>query len=469
MLAISVQNLAKHYVLGKPRTGRSLRQVVESAIYWPARLLFSKGKGSDDRPSIWALRDVEFNLEHGDILGIIGKNGSGKSTLLKIISRLTRPTLGRVEVYGKVGSLLEVGVGFNPELSGRENIYLNGAIIGMSTEEVDEKFDQIVQFAGLEDFINTAVKHYSSGMYMRLAFSVAAHLDPDILLLDEVLAVGDLDFQRRCLKKVAQFRDEGKTIILVSHSMNPITDLCTKALWLDRGRMAAFGAPRSVVQSYLRKDQQFELGVEITAPQNEPELNETETKQDAENVTEDSKEEAQNQEDSGPSVDGHGDHEASDSSEKLPWGEINYEPHAATNGVKVRRAFLAVDGEEGVSKVPYDKDYQLVIHYEVPEKIVGLRIGYKFYNERDQVILHTVTNDPVEDPQNVGDPGSRSTSVHIPGALFAPGIFDVEIGIWSPLIGHHMSENAYRFEIVNPTVDSIGMEVLRPIFRWEVQ
>ncbi|MDF1667801.1 MAG: ABC transporter ATP-binding protein, partial [Planctomycetota bacterium] len=226
MLAISVQKLAKHYVLGKPRTGRSLRQVVESALHWPARFLFSNGQEiADGSPSIWALRDVDFNLEHGDILGIIGKNGSGKSTLLKIISRLTRPTLGRVEVYGKVGSLLEVGVGFNPELSGRENIYLNGAIIGMSTEEVDEKFDQIVQFAGLEDFIDTAVKHYSSGMYMRLAFSVAAHLDPDILLLDEVLAVGDLDFQRRCLKKVAQFRDQGKTIILVSHSMNPITDL----------------------------------------------------------------------------------------------------------------------------------------------------------------------------------------------------------------------------------------------------
>ncbi|MDF1667802.1 MAG: hypothetical protein P1V97_39055, partial [Planctomycetota bacterium] len=252
----------------------------------------------------------------------------------------------------------------------------------------------------------------------------------------------------------------------------------TKALWLDRGRMAAFGSPRAVVQSYLRKDQQFELGVELIPPQS-PKL---EPNRDSEAITdseakgaptkesaEDLKEESKQPADLSPSVDGHVDHEASAESVELPWGEVNYEPHAATHGVRVRRAYIAVDGEDGVSKVPYDKDYQLVIHYEIPEKIVGLRIGYKFYNERDQVILHTVTNDPVDDPQNVGEPGLRATTVHIPGALFAPGTFDVEIGVWSPLIGHHMSENAYRFEIVNPTVDSIGMEVLRPIFRWEVQ
>ena len=155
--------------------------------------------------------------------------------------------------------------------------------------------------------------------------------------------------------------------------------------------------------------------------------------------------------------------------QELPWGEAIYEPHAANQGVKVWRAYVRSEGQEGLAKVAYEKDYQLVIHYEVPEKILGLRIGYKFYNERNQVVLHTVTNDPVNDPQNVGDPGAHVTTVHIPGALFAPATFDVEIGVWSPLVGHHMSQNAYRFEIVNPTVDSIGMEVLRPIFRWEVQ
>lgn len=474
MLAISVENVGKHYVLGKPRTGRSLRQVVESVVHWPARALFSKGqRSSHERPSLWALKDVDFRLNHGDILGIIGKNGSGKSTLLKIISRLTRPTEGKVQVFGKVGSLLEVGVGFNPELSGRENIYLNGAIIGMSTEEVDAKFQQIVQFAGLEDFIDTAVKNYSSGMYMRLAFSVAAHLDPDILLLDEVLAVGDLDFQRRCLKKVAQFRDQGKTILLVSHSMSPITDLCTKALWLDRGRVAAFGEPRAVVQSYLRKDQSQELGVEVIPPEKDPEPTVEESEEQAseeDNETEAVSAETEREEEpdlTGPAVDAA--LEESPVEEELPWGEVRYEPHAANQGVKVWRAYVCSEGQEGLAKVAYEKDYQLVIHYEVPEKIIGLRIGYKFYNERNQVVLHTVTNDPVNDPQNVGDPGAHVTTVHIPGALFAPGTFDVEIGVWSPLVGHHMSQNAYRFEIVNPTVDSIGMEVLRPIFRWEVQ
>jgi ABC-type polysaccharide/polyol phosphate transport system ATPase subunit len=512
MVAISVKNVAKHYYLGRPQTGRSLRQVVESWITAPARLVkssLSPRQKPVDRPSIWALRDIDFEVGKGEVLGIIGKNGSGKSTLLKLISRLSRPTRGRIEVFGRVGSLLEVGVGFNPELSGRENIYLNGAIIGMSTAEMDSKFHAIVQFAGLEDFIATAVKHYSSGMYMRLAFSVAAHLDPDILLLDEILAVGDLDFQRRCMKKVSQFRDQGKTILIVSHSMSPITDLCTRALWLDRGRLAAIGSPRKVVQHYLRKDPNIELGVEVTpaleliekdpepeknkshpsaAPSlpdtsasNEQTIIQEEESSRIDNLAEpektpDTAESNQNSkrqlEDSRPAVDGHieaGEESREDVDGELPWGRVTYIPPVGTHGVHVDEAYIQLNDQTGLGKIPYERSYQLIIHYEVPEKIVGLRIGYKFYNERDQVILHAVTNDPVDDPQNVGDPGRRKTTVEVPGALLAPGTFDVEIGIWSPLIGHHMSENAYRFEIVNPTVCSIGMEVLRPILAWEVE
>src|SRR5207245_2070220 len=204
-----------------------------------------------DEGQFWALRDVTFTIGRGDVVGVIGRNGAGKSTLLKILSRITEPTEGSAEICGRVGSLLEVGTGFHPELTGRENIHLNGAILGMRRTEIARKFDEIVDFAEVEPFLDLAVKHYSSGMYMRLAFAVAAHLEPEILLIDEVLAVGDLAFQRKCLGKMGQVARAGRTVLFVSHNMAAVENLCARTLLLSRGRVEAYDATRQVIDRYL--------------------------------------------------------------------------------------------------------------------------------------------------------------------------------------------------------------------------
>lgn len=263
-LVVVVESLSKQYFLNRPQTSRSLRQVAEGLVFALPRslakaFLTKTANTTPEQPSIWALRNVDIQLKRGEILGIVGRNGSGKSTLLKILSRLTPPTSGRAFIRGRVASLLEVGVGFNHELSGRENIYLNGAIMGMSTAELDRKFASIVSFAEVEKFIDTPVKHYSSGMYIRLAFAVAVHLEPQILILDEVLAVGDLSFQKRCLKKIQEIRERGTTILMVSHAMQPILDLCTQAICLHEGHLVASGAPRDVVHHYLELNPEAEL------------------------------------------------------------------------------------------------------------------------------------------------------------------------------------------------------------------
>lgn len=219
------------------------------------------GTSNDDRGHvdsadlIWALRDVSFEVERGEVLGIIGHNGAGKSTLLKILSRITEPTDGRLMMKGRVSSLLEVGTGFHPELTGRDNVYLNGTILGMSRKEIDRKFDQIVEFSGVEKFLETPVKRYSSGMKVRLAFSVAAHLDPEVLIIDEVLAVGDMDFQRKCLGRLREVtRTDGRTVLFVSHNMGSIAELCDRCVMLERGVITSGGDPTSVISSYLQRN-----------------------------------------------------------------------------------------------------------------------------------------------------------------------------------------------------------------------
>ncbi|GKS57934.1 ABC transporter [Nitrospira sp.] len=201
--------------------------------------------------ALWALKDVSFTIHRGEVVGIIGRNGSGKSTLLKLLSRVTEPTTGRATVHGRVGSLLEVGTGFHPELSGRDNVYLSGSILGMSREEIDRKFRQIAEFSGVQDFLDTPVKRFSSGMYVRLAFAVGAYLEPDILLVDEALAVGDLEFQRKCMEKMRRIGDQGQTVILVSHNMEATARLCHRVIHLDRGRIVADGPAQKVVAEYL--------------------------------------------------------------------------------------------------------------------------------------------------------------------------------------------------------------------------
>jgi lipopolysaccharide transport system ATP-binding protein len=247
---ITVQNVGKRYRLGRSQTPYStLREALVRALRSPLTRFRSN---NDPAGFVWAIEDVSFTVNPGEIVGIIGRNGAGKSTLLKMLSRITEPTRGKIQLYGRVGSLLEVGTGFHPELTGRENIYLNGAILGMTAREIGRNFDEIVAFAEVEKFIDTPVKHYSSGMYLRLAFAVAAHLEPEILLVDEVLAVGDARFQRKCLDKMQDVAQHGRTVLFVSHNMPAITRLCPRTILLDQGRVLRDGPSHQVVSVYLK-------------------------------------------------------------------------------------------------------------------------------------------------------------------------------------------------------------------------
>jgi lipopolysaccharide transport system ATP-binding protein len=259
-VAVRVERLGKQYRIGRRERYQTLRDTLTDTALAPFRwmraLVSPSALRKAEAPSdlFWALKDVSFDVPRGAVLGIIGRNGAGKSTLLKILSRITEPTEGRIEIRGRVGSLLEVGTGFHPELTGRENIFLNGAILGMRRAEIRRKFDEIVAFAEVDTFVDTAVKHFSSGMYMRLAFAVAAHLEPEILIVDEVLAVGDAQFQKKCLGKMGDVAKEGRTVLFVSHNMVAVNSLCRQALCLFSGRLTNKGDTPGVVAAYLRSD-----------------------------------------------------------------------------------------------------------------------------------------------------------------------------------------------------------------------
>jgi len=266
--AIRTEGLSKQYQLGQLRPAYgTLRDTI---VHGVKRL--RTGHVHEPREKIWALQDVSFEAEEGQVLGVIGANGAGKSTLLKILSRITAPTTGRAEIRGRVGSLLEVGTGFHPELTGRENIYLNGSILGMRRTEINRAFDEIVEFSGVEKFIDTPVKRYSSGMYVRLAFSVAAHFEPEVMIVDEVLAVGDAEFQRRSLGRMERFGQSGRTVVFVSHNLRGILQLCDQVILLENGRVTANGSAADVVSQYEQKT--LGMGSEIawadpsTAPAN---------------------------------------------------------------------------------------------------------------------------------------------------------------------------------------------------------
>lgn len=251
--AVEASGLSKRYRLGRAAPYGRFSEALMGLVRRPVATVRRRiGRGGNDG-TLWALRDVSFTIERGAVVGILGRNGAGKSTLLKILSRITEPTLGEARLRGRVGSLLEVGTGFHPELTGRENIFLNGAILGMRRREIDERFDAIVDFAEIERFLETPVKHYSSGMYMRLAFAVAAHLEAEILLVDEVLAVGDAQFQRKCLGKMSAVASEGRTVCFVSHSMSALQQLCEWCLVLDDGRVVFSGPTVRAVEHYLRQ------------------------------------------------------------------------------------------------------------------------------------------------------------------------------------------------------------------------
>ena len=274
-VAILAEGLSKRYRLGQLNTARDMRDLISDALYAPFRIGRRLARGESARAPkprpegrLWALKDVSFEIKRGEVVGVIGRNGAGKTTLLKLLSRITEPTEGIATIHGRIGSLLEVGTGFHPELTGRENVFLNGAILGMRRAEIRSKFDAIAEFSGVEKFLDTPVKRYSTGMQVRLAFAVAAHLEPEILLVDEVLAVGDAAFQRKCLGKMETVATEGRTVFLVSHNMEAITSLATRAMWIDGGELRLDGDPHDVVRSYLATTRP-ELGAISLAERND--------------------------------------------------------------------------------------------------------------------------------------------------------------------------------------------------------
>ncbi len=250
--AITIENLGKKYTIGHQRVdGDGLRHAMEGAMRAPLAWLRSRRQRKRQQVDFWALKDVSFEIKKGEVVGIIGRNGAGKSTLLKILSRITVPTEGRICIDGRIASLLEVGTGFHQELTGRENIFLNGAILGMTRAEIIRRFDEIVEFSEIEEFLDTPVKRYSSGMYVRLAFAVAAHLEPEILIVDEVLAVGDAAFQKKCLGKMGSFAQSGKTVLFVSHNMEAVRGLCQRCVWLKDGRLHKDGKADEIIEAYF--------------------------------------------------------------------------------------------------------------------------------------------------------------------------------------------------------------------------
>lgn len=406
---IKIENLSKRYRIGVREAYKNFRETLVDSVTTPFRRLKDIGKSVPKEETIWALKDISFEVKQGEVTGIIGRNGSGKTTLLKILSRITEPTKGRVILKGRVASLLEVGTGFHPELTGRENIYLNGAILGMQRYEINRKFDEIVAFSEIEKFLDTPVKRYSSGMYVRLAFAVAAHLEPEILLVDEVLAVGDAEFQKKCLGKMKDVSKGGRTVIMVSHNMTSILRLCSNAVWLDIGSLECEGYTREVVSKYLRDN-------------------------------------------------------------RIPLGEICFEAYNNSNGAALIRA-CTLDSEWRVRPdISYSELFYISVEYRVDFPIDGLRLGFKLFNEHNVTVLHTATSDCPSVDKRVGFPGQHKVYAKIPGSWLAPGRYYVELGIWSPGLGHHQYiQNALAFEIIGAEIESLGDEILRPELEWDLK
>jgi lipopolysaccharide transport system ATP-binding protein len=365
--------------------------------------------------SFWALQDVSFDVSQGEVVGIIGRNGAGKSTLLKILSRITEPSSGRIEVYGRVGSLLEVGTGFDRELTGRDNIYLSGAILGMRKREIDRKFDEIVEFAQVERFLETPVKRYSSGMYLRLAFAVAAHLEPEILVLDEVLAVGDAQFQRRCLGKMEEVAGQGRTVLFVSHNMAAVSRFCSRCIWLDQGVIRDVGDPESIVAKYLS------MGIDET-------------------------------------------------------GEVSFPDDGTSPGSDyVRLLGVRIRDAQGQVTVAPDARASmfLEIEYRLLQSAPGLRVGARLVGSDGAVLLSTTDHDdsPEKTPRLAGRYLSRC---EIPGHFLNYGQYFVTVGADFPMIQSHFAVDrilSLRIERVGGTSSHIpdGREgMLRMTLPWTI-
>lgn len=393
-IAVRVDNLGKRYRLGELVSLRNTRLGEEFTRSMGRLLRGRSGQDAIPPPEVrgpaadfWALRDVSFEVRFGEVLGIVGRNGAGKSTLLKIISRITAPTEGRAEIRGRLGSLLEVGIGFHPDLSGRENIYLNGAIMGLSRREVKKRFDEIVDFADIDGFIDTPVKRYSSGMYMRLAFAVAAHLDSEILIVDEVLAVGDAAFQRKCTRLMRDVRSEGRAILFVSHSMAAVQGLCTRGLVLEHGRVALCGSTDEVLRRYFnitmeveRREEEEELQKQRAREQ---EKREKELENQKEQLAQDGGEEPRAQEPPPPPPE-----EEKTTSPKAPFRRRR----DRLGDQKIRLLDIEVRGEDGglLPSVRVGQNIELHFLYETDPGVVveDLLVGFNFRTELDLPAMH---------------------------------------------------------------------------------
>jgi lipopolysaccharide transport system ATP-binding protein len=410
---IRARNLSKLYRLGAAGMRYpTLRAAITAAATAPLRV-FSRGRGGDAaRDTLWALRDVSFDVRAGEALAVIGRNGAGKSTLLKVLSRITKPTRGEVDLYGRVGSLLEVGTGFHPELTGRENIFLNGAIMGMSRAEIARKFDEIVAFAEVEKFLDTPVKHYSSGMYVRLAFAVAAHLEPEILIVDEVLSVGDAAFQKKCLGKMSEVAHTGRTVLFVSHDLNAVNSLCERAILLHDGAVVMSGTPRDVTAHYL--DRANKLYTPVT------------------------------------------------------WFTL-----AGVGGeVQLLSASVAQNGEP-TGAVSCREPFAIALEYEIRESLRGLRLFLIVRNARGEIVFMTSDFDEPTEAAFSREAGRFASRVTVPGGLLKAGGYHVTFGAD---VKHerivYTADDALYFDVFDTVEDMMGDRhgrpgIVAPLLRWE--
>jgi lipopolysaccharide transport system ATP-binding protein len=379
-IAIRGKNLGKRYRLGQREPYKTLRDVVTEAFTAPFRrwrkqnLPISQSPFRDPKSDhIWALKDVSFEIKQGEVVGVIGRNGAGKSTLLKILSRTTEPTEGYVEIYGRIGSLLEVGTGFSPELTGRENIYLNAAILGMKRREIDRKFDEIVAFAEIEKFLDTPVKRYSSGMYVRLAFAVAAHLEPEILLVDEVLAVGDAAFQKKCLGKMGEVAKGGRTVLFVSHNLRAIERLCSASILLNQGRITHTGPTLGVINTYLGFTSRLIAEWKRAA--------------------------------------------------NLPWsGDIAFQSVRTIDS-----------GKQPVGLFSGDQPIGIEIEYVVLRPLPACQIGVRINNQEGVTIMYTAEHDQYNVASMRKEPGRYRCYFEIPGRFLPPGNYSLFVAAHAPM------------------------------------
>jgi lipopolysaccharide transport system ATP-binding protein len=410
MNVIKVENLSKLYFLGGTKHN-SLRDALMSFVRNPRR---------DKKNELWALKDVSFDVKDGDTLGIIGRNGAGKSTLLKILSRITKPTSGAAEIRGRVGSLLEVGTGFHNELTGRENIYLSGAILGMKRAEIEAKFDEIVAFSEIEKFIDTTVKHYSSGMYMRLAFSVAAHLEPEILIVDEVLAVGDIAFQKKCLNKMRDVGQTGRTVLFVSHDMQAINRLCSRTIWMKDGQIAEDGETSAVVGAYL--------------------------------------------------------HEQSQTGAERIWE--NTETAPGNEWARLRKIRVRNEKGESISSTDIRRPIEIEITYEALQDTKVLIPNLHFYNEQGVCLFvsHDWSDEWRKRPRSKG---TYVSAMKIPGNFLAEGnvFVTAAVSTYEPFEVHFVERETIVFNVIDSTEGDTARGdfagklhgVIRPIMDWKME